>query len=459
MTLYNTLGRDPFDPQKLAIQYRDILVPGPNFATNPRDYRKERLAYIDPAALRKLSFDLLNAFKAAGSPAPAASTDDTTYQWVYTREVSGTDTLFAGNPDDPLNPETLVIGATGTALVDWYDDGGSLVASRAAAQITGDATVTDDAGNSRVVIDVTGGGGGGTVTEAYKTIHVTGQTDVAADSATDTLEFAEGDYVTITLADASGAPAYDTITIGWNYAGITGYHASDFKVLTLVTGTPTWGGYAEGTGIDITGNTISCTLLDTSSGAAGSLQFGLLIADVPACTINYDATLSYIEHGYSEDAVIPLQRNLLAGGDGGDQLQAVQSGGSQVVLPAVNPIWTNIIKAGTTTDADKPVICQGRRETWSIFTDPAVEEVEVFVLANIFYPVTIMKCLTNGAVATSDTTFPVDNLELLWGRDPEISSIASVANPDEWDADDNAYCLIMQKTDGTWQAIDLECPA
>src|SRR5689334_571881 len=49
---------------------------------------------------------------------------------------------------------------------------------------------------------------GGTVTEAFKTIAVSGQSDVVADSATDTLTLAAGSNITLTTNAGT-----DTITI------------------------------------------------------------------------------------------------------------------------------------------------------------------------------------------------------------------------------------------------------
>jgi len=61
-----------------------------------------------------------------------------------------------------------------------------------------------------------GGGGGGTVTEAFKTIAVSGQSDIVADSATDTLNIAAGSNVTLTTDAAT-----DTLTIGSTASGGT----------------------------------------------------------------------------------------------------------------------------------------------------------------------------------------------------------------------------------------------
>jgi len=58
------------------------------------------------------------------------------------------------------------------------------------------------------------GGGGGTVTEAFKTIAVSGQSDIVADSGTDTLNVAAGSNVTLTTNAAT-----DTLTIGSTSSG------------------------------------------------------------------------------------------------------------------------------------------------------------------------------------------------------------------------------------------------
>ena len=47
------------------------------------------------------------------------------------------------------------------------------------------------------------GGGGGTVTEAFKTIAVSGQSDIVADSATDTLNIAAGSNINLTTNAAT----------------------------------------------------------------------------------------------------------------------------------------------------------------------------------------------------------------------------------------------------------------
>lgn len=72
-------------------------------------------------------------------------------------------------------------------------------------------TLTTDAGTDTVTITSTATG---SVTEAFKTIAVSGQNDVVADGATDTLTLAAGNNITLTTDDTT-----DTITIASTASG------------------------------------------------------------------------------------------------------------------------------------------------------------------------------------------------------------------------------------------------
>lgn len=112
--------------------------------------------------------------------------------------------------------------------------------SDAIIRLTGSDSTTDDvtleAGNN-ITISETGdtitiaSTASGSVTEAFKTISVSGQSDVVADSATDTLTLAAGSNVTITTAAGS-----DTIT----------FAATDTNTT-----------YSAGTGISLSGTTFA----------------------------------------------------------------------------------------------------------------------------------------------------------------------------------------------------------
>ena len=79
---------------------------------------------------------------------------------------------------------------------------------------SGQAIVTDGSGN--LSFSTISGGGGGTVTEAFKNILVSGQSNIVADSATDSLTFAAGSNITLTTNAST-----DTITIAASGGEIT----------------------------------------------------------------------------------------------------------------------------------------------------------------------------------------------------------------------------------------------
>lgn len=120
--------------------------------------------------------------------------------------------------------------------------------------------------DKKITIAASGGGGGGGSTNAFSTIAVDGQTDIEADSSTDTLTFAAGTGISI----ANNASS-DTITI-----------------TSTVTDTNTT--YTAGDGLDLTGTAFS-TDLKASGGlviestelavdlGAGSITGTLAISD------------------------------------------------------------------------------------------------------------------------------------------------------------------------------------
>ena len=119
--------------------------------------------------------------------------------------------LGSGTVPDARFPSTLpaVSGASLTGLTGassgTYGDASNV------AQIVVDA-------NGRITgiteVAISGGGGGGGASEAFKTISVSGQSDVVADSATDTLTLVAGSNMTITT-NASG----DSITFASSGGG------------------------------------------------------------------------------------------------------------------------------------------------------------------------------------------------------------------------------------------------
>ena len=128
---------------------------------------------------------------------------------------------------------------------------------------TGISFAYDDANDGAIDATVTATG---TVTEAFKTIAVSGQNNVVADSATDTLTFAAGANITLTTNDST-----DTVTIA-----ATGGAANAFSTLAVAgqsnvvadaaTDTLT---LVAGTGMTLTTDASADSITFTSSGSGG----------------------------------------------------------------------------------------------------------------------------------------------------------------------------------------------
>ena len=119
------------------------------------------------------------------------------------------------------------------------------------------------------------GGGSGTVTEAFKTIAVSGQSNVVADSATDTLTLVAGSNMTITT-NASG----DTITFASSGGGGSQNLFSTFAVSgqnnVVADSTTDTFTFVAGTGITLTTDASADSITITNS-ATGANAFGNVV--------------------------------------------------------------------------------------------------------------------------------------------------------------------------------------
>ena len=107
-------------------------------------------------------------------------------------------------------------GLTGASAATYGSAGATpVIVVDSDGRITGISTVATSGG---------GGGGGGSVSEAFKTIAVSGQSDVVADDATDTLTLVAGSNMTITT-NASG----DSITFASSGGGGGGSSGVEIK--------------------------------------------------------------------------------------------------------------------------------------------------------------------------------------------------------------------------------------
>lgn len=475
-------------------------------------------------ALRTQLENLALSLTGMGWPSGAQGSD-AVYQSVYYADAK----FWGGVPTDPLNPDelfdpaadaaslafkTISVSGQDDVVADAADDTLTLVAGS-------NVTITTSAAGDSITIAASGDTGYGTIQEEGTPVtqrdtinFIGGSVTVADDAGNSRTNVTITDTNTDTTYSAGTYLDLDGTTFNVDLTEVADYDGGEFLVLTSDNGTIEWNSpsvFGDGTGYDtieeegsaltqrdtinfkgvlITatdnagtsetdvtvqlvvqdeGNNLTeraklnflgeTTFAEDNSGTSATdvragEQYALLIADIPAATINYDATQSTIDYGFAENAVIPMEK--IVDAVNGDTIEAEMDGESQLIMDAVNPHWITITKAGTTTNENKPVIVRGYKDTWNIDTGDAVEELEVFVLTEQYYPVTIMSGQAQGAV--SSTSFTADNLTLLWGRHPDVTEL-TVANPESWEADDNAYCLIMQLTDGTWQVIDLDCPA
>ena len=153
-------------------------------------------ADTDPAVIQALKM-LAMTVGGEGAPGPAKKGDEV-YMAVYAQpDGGGAHNLYGGNPADPVNPTPLVVSASGSATVNWEEEGVLVLSSGTVNFVGSTVTVTDVAGTATVTI--TGSGGGSS--NSFETIAVSGQTNVVSDSATDTLTLIAGLGFTITTTD------------------------------------------------------------------------------------------------------------------------------------------------------------------------------------------------------------------------------------------------------------------
>lgn len=155
-------------------------------------------------------------------------------------------------------------------------------------------TLTTDAGSDTVTITSTATG---SVTEAFKTISVSGQSDVVADGATDTLTLAAGSNITLTTDAAT-----DTITIASTASGGAG--GSVDVVTTQHTGDGSTQGFA----------------LDSTPGDNDAVQVYLNGVYQVKDAANYSisgSTLTFVTPPTNSTAIEFVHFKLTAGGGGG----------------------------------------------------------------------------------------------------------------------------------------------
>ena len=263
---------------------------------------------------------------------------------------SGIDTSIGGT-------DTVTIALNTEAVQDIV---GAMFTGNTETNIT--ATYEDSDGTIDLVAS-------GAVTEAFKTIAVSGQNNVVADSATDTLTFAAGANITLTTNDST-----DTVTIA-----STGGAANAFSTIAVSgqsnvvadaeTDTLT---LAAGTGMTIETTAGTDTITFTSSGGgSGSMPLTLAggtsdpivlsqatsIGAIPFTS--FDGSTDNIDLSGSSQAVTSFQDN-----DGDTKLEVERSsdndtihfkaGGTDVITAtSAGVTMTNLTVTGTTTQANE----------------------------------------------------------------------------------------------------------
>ena len=177
-----------------------------------------------------------------------------------------------------------------------------------------------------------GGGGSGTVTEAFKTIAVSGQSSVIADAATDTLTLVAGSNMTITTNQAG-----DSITFASSGGGGTQNVFSTFAVsgqtsVVADSSTDTLT-LAAGSGINITTNNTTDTITIAATASAITVQ------DEGSSLSTAATTLNFVGAGVTASGTGATKTITIGGG-----------GGSQNVFSNIGVSGQGTIQADTTTD-------------------------------------------------------------------------------------------------------------
>ena len=271
---------------------------------------------------------------------------------------SNTETNITATYED--SDGTIDLVATGNTTEEIQDIVGAMFSSNTETNIT--ATYQDSDGTIDLVASA------GTVTEAFKTIAVSGQTDVVADSGTDTLTFAAGANITLTT-DASN----DTLTIA-----ATGGAANAFSTLAVsgqsnvvadaATDTLT---LVAGTGMTLTTDAGADSITFASSGGGGTMPFTEFDGSTDNIVLSSTATAGSLPvtlSGGSSDpiAMTATTQTLTSYADADNDTKVeverttdndtvhIKAGGTDVITATATGVTiTNLTVSGTTTQANE----------------------------------------------------------------------------------------------------------
>ena len=203
---------------------------------------------------------------------------------INSSTIGTTDLNVSGTLDNGTNEITVGthFKMASAAETRYYaGDNGNYTAVRAPATLSGNTTfiLPDGDGSADQVLKTNGAGvlawvdqsGGGSSQNLFSTIAVAGQTNVVADSTTDTLTLAAGTNITITTDTST-----DTITINSSGGGGAGNPGGSDTQVQFNDGGSTFGGDAglvyNKTTDTLTGVNISATTISATTVTADTLQ-------------------------------------------------------------------------------------------------------------------------------------------------------------------------------------------
>ena len=224
--------------------------------------------------------------------------------------TSNTETNISATYEDSDGTIDLVSTDTQLTTEEVQDIVGAMFSSNTETNIT--ATYQDSDGTIDLVA------GGGTVTEAFKNIAVSGQSNVVADGATDTLTFVAGTGMTLTT-DASG----DSVTFASSGGG---------------------GGTMPFTGFD--GTTDNIVLSSATTGGA----LPVTLAGGSSDPINMTATTQTLTSYADDDGDTKVEVERTTDND----TVHIKAGGTDVITATSSGVTiTNLTVSGTTTQANE----------------------------------------------------------------------------------------------------------
>ena len=215
---------------------------------------------------------------------------------------------------------TINSTASGSALT-IQEEGSSLSTAGSTLNFVGAGVTASGTGATKTITIP----GTGTVSEAFKTIAVSGQSSIVADSATDTLTLAAGSNMTITQ-DAST----DTITFASSGSGGGGQSAL-YKEYVYTPGSTT----TTFTGSDANGATLSYTV-----GYLSVYLNGVLLKPTTDYTASSGSSVVLVNAAASGD-VIQIATFVQIVGTGDSTVTAVTYSGSGTITLGANPNHEN----------------------------------------------------------------------------------------------------------------------